>query len=71
MGAVKELIPSVATVYHFNVSLLLPDTVALKATEGAFWQNVTGLAVGAAGNAVTVTAIFTRGLSQLFTVWVT
>ena len=58
------LVPPVATLYHFKA---VP--VAVKAAAVAFWQYVTGLlTVGAAGTALTVTAMAVLGLSQVLVV---
>ena len=61
VGAVVELVPLAATVYH---NKLLP--VAESCTDVEPWHNTTGLVtVGAEGTAVTFTVITTRlGLSQ-------
>jgi hypothetical protein len=67
VGAVDEPVPPVAAVYH---NRLLP--VAVNATAVEFWQYVTGLVTaGAAGVALIFTTIEARGLSHVFTVWLT
>ena len=67
VGAVALPVPPVAAVYHNKF-----DPVAVKTAAAAFWQYVTGVVtVGAAGVAVTVTAMAALGPSQPDTVWLT
>ena len=66
-GAAVLPVPPVAVVYH---SRFVP--VAVSGVVTAFWQYVTGvLTVGAAGAAVTVTAIKALGPSHAPVVWLT